>query len=281
MLSFQSVREKNPTLPADCFDKRAALVVAHPGHELRVFGWLHLAQPRVFILTDGSGRSGKSRLAATTRIVEEAGAKPGCIYGCFTDRELYAAIINGEYHLFTGLAEQLAEALQDEQIDYVVGDRVEGYNPAHDVCRLVIDAALEMVGKRTGRSVANFDISLANGFADCPEAARVDAVRVDAVVLNLEETMLSRKLEAVRGYTELAAEVERVFKDEGIESLRTECLRRAADLRLGEQPLSEPPYYERHGEEQVAAGYYKEVLQYRKHVLPLAGALRVHFGSAD
>lgn len=32
---------------------RAALVVAHPGHELRVYGWLEQARPRVFVLTDG------------------------------------------------------------------------------------------------------------------------------------------------------------------------------------------------------------------------------------
>jgi hypothetical protein len=54
--------------------------VAHPGHELRVFGWLHAARPRVFVLTDGSGRTGRSRLPSTTRILREAGAEPASIY---------------------------------------------------------------------------------------------------------------------------------------------------------------------------------------------------------
>src|SRR5207253_5484219 len=38
-----------PALPGG----RAALVIAHPGHELRVYHWLRLARPSVFILTDG------------------------------------------------------------------------------------------------------------------------------------------------------------------------------------------------------------------------------------
>ena len=35
------------------------LFVAHPGHELCVHGWLEIARPKVFVLTDGSGRSGR------------------------------------------------------------------------------------------------------------------------------------------------------------------------------------------------------------------------------
>jgi hypothetical protein len=36
-------------------DGRAALVIAHPGHELRALHWLRLSRPCVFVLTDGSG----------------------------------------------------------------------------------------------------------------------------------------------------------------------------------------------------------------------------------
>src|SRR5215470_17021527 len=59
----------------------AALVISHPGHELRLFGWLRLAKPSVFILTDGSGRSDASRIASTSRILASAGANPGGIFG--------------------------------------------------------------------------------------------------------------------------------------------------------------------------------------------------------
>jgi hypothetical protein len=70
----------------------SALVVAHPGHELRVFGWVEATRPRVYVLTDGSGRGGRSRLPATTRILAETGAVPAGIYGRLTDHDAYDAI---------------------------------------------------------------------------------------------------------------------------------------------------------------------------------------------
>jgi len=68
-------------------DTRAALVIAHPGHELLVHGWLELMRPLVFVLTDGSGRTNQSRLESTTEIVNHTGVKLGCIYGRLSDRE--------------------------------------------------------------------------------------------------------------------------------------------------------------------------------------------------
>jgi hypothetical protein len=63
-------------------DPAAALVVAHPGHELRVHHWLELTRPFVIVLTDGSGHSGQSRLASTTRVLAAAGARPDSRRGC-------------------------------------------------------------------------------------------------------------------------------------------------------------------------------------------------------
>src|SRR5947209_8011263 len=119
---------------------RAALVLGHPGHELLVHGWLEVTQPLVFVLTDGSGRSNQSRLASTTKILNQAGAKLGSIYGRLTDAVAYAAILNHEFDLFVGIAENLCEEFAVQRIGCVAGDACEGYNPMHDVCRLVINA---------------------------------------------------------------------------------------------------------------------------------------------
>src|SRR5260370_1251930 len=88
---------------------RAALVVAHPGHELMVHGWLEESLPRVFVLTDGSGHSNQSRLGSTTKILKHVGARPGGIYGRLTDFEGYAALLNQELDLFVEFARELAE----------------------------------------------------------------------------------------------------------------------------------------------------------------------------
>src|SRR4051812_8757577 len=73
--------------------KRAALIIAHPGHELRVHHWLEQAKPLVFVLTDGSGRTTQSRLASTSKILQQAGATSGSIYGRFPDATIYSIML--------------------------------------------------------------------------------------------------------------------------------------------------------------------------------------------
>jgi hypothetical protein len=249
-------------------NSRAALVVAHPGHELRVYQWLRLTRPLCFVLTDGSGGSGKSRLDSTTRLLEQNGARMGCIYGRFTDREIYSAIIKGEVALFTDLSEELVGELVLEEIDCVVGDAIEGYNPAHDVCRFMINAAVEIASRKRKQSLLNFEVSLTS-----PPDNGAEAMIGKAIRIHLDEEDLSRKLEAAQGYRELAGDVDQILKREGIRAIQTEWLQPVANWGISiSQP--ESPYYELRGEKQVAAGYYEQVLRYSEHVLPIARALR-------
>src|SRR5712671_4147884 len=151
-------------------DGRATLVIAHPGHELRVFGWMNIACPQVFVLTDGSGREGASRLPATSNILAQSGIEPGQIYGRFSDIEFYRAIVSRNFDLFLDLTQTLADAFLNREIDYVVSDAIEGYNPAHDVCRLVVDAAAEMASRSANRPIASYDTLLARGESDYSQA---------------------------------------------------------------------------------------------------------------
>lgn len=248
-------------------DRRAALVVAHPGHELCVYNWVSLARPRVFVLTDGSGHSGKSRLYRTTSVLNSLGTERGCIYGRMTDIEIYSAILNRDFDLFIGTAQDLADALVRDQIDYVVGDAIEGYNPAHDVCRLIINAAVKRAGQM-GHRVENFDVLLVSKAADVPPETLADAISIE-----VDDKMMSRKLQAARDYSELAVDFQKILDEQGRDSLRIERLRRVKE-DSGDVQMNERPYYEVYGEKQVAAGHYQHVIRYREHVLPIAQALR-------
>src|ERR1700755_481943 len=64
----------------------AALVVAHPGHELRLYRWLEIARPLVCGVTDGSG-SGRARLQSSTEILDAIGCTAGSVMGAVSDRE--------------------------------------------------------------------------------------------------------------------------------------------------------------------------------------------------
>ena len=175
---------------------RAALVVAHPSHELLVHGWLQSSRPRVFVLTDGSGRSGFSRLTQTTSLLDQAGAEPGSIYGRLTDLEAYAAILNHDVSFFALLVEELSEVFVSERIDYVVGDAAEGYNTVHDITRIIIGAAVELAARRHCRRIENFDFAVVGPPATCPVE-----LHEKAIWLHLDEKTFAAKVAAARAYS--------------------------------------------------------------------------------
>lgn len=256
-------------LPRAVEDRRAALVVAHPGHELRLHGWMVLAQPVVCVLTDGSGRSGQSRLKSTTRLLDQCRAAPGPVYGRFKDVDIYAAILSADFGFFTDLAEELGEAFVSEGVEYVVGDAKEGYNPIHDLCRSVINAAVELANKRKTNPIANFDF-LVIGLPDL----KSDESRGDEIWLRLDEVALDRKVEAAESYLELRDDVANMINEAGRAAFQIEALRPVGSAGATDGLVQEPAFYERYGEKQVSEGYYRRVIRYREHILPLVIALQ-------
>lgn len=246
--------------------KQAALVIAHPGHELRVYQWLRINQPYCFVLTDGSGHTGKSRLPSTTKILEETGAKAGCIFGQLTDREIYVAMIEGKINLFTELAEQLANELINKKIECVVGDALEGYNPAHDLCRYLINAAVMQANRYAKAPIVNLEVLL-TGTSDKP----LDQTE-DDTWLYLDEESCDQKLRAVRSYVEIASDVDDILAQQGMDAIQIEHLRPVNQCLSCEDP-AKIPYYEVHGEKQVNAGHYERVLRFSEHVRPIEQAL--------
>jgi hypothetical protein len=252
-------------LPEAIADRTALLVVAHPGHELRVHGWLELVRPQVWVLTDGSGHGASGRMASTTRLLAAAGAIRGRIYGRLRDRDAYQLLLEGDAAAVASLVEELAAALVAHEIDYVAGDACEGFNPVHDLCRLVIDAAVLLASRRNGHRIGNFEFALDAG----PDWRG----RGDEVCWELDDEALARKLAAARDYPELADEVERALQAHGAGAFRRERLHAVEPLRTLAGRFDGRPQYERFGEERVAAGHYTRVLRYDSHFSPLVAAL--------
>ncbi|MES1241129.1 MAG: hypothetical protein ABUT39_05870 [Acidobacteriota bacterium] len=248
---------------------KAALVAAHPGHELRVYGWLEREQPEVFVLTDGSGSTGRSRVPSTAAILPRTGARPGSVFGRFRDRDLYEVMLEGRIEVLAGLARELADAWTESGVETVAADAIEGFNPSHDICRLVTDAAIALVRRRTGRGLDSYEFLLEGRPDELPGNGSSGGLR-----LELEDDALERKLAAARSYPEMAHEVERAFERYGAEAFRVECLSPVDPEADIEARIGDPPYYETYGERQVATGRYSRVLRFREHFLPLARALR-------
>jgi hypothetical protein len=256
-------------LPGALKDRRAALVVAHPGHELRIHGWMVLARPIVCVLTDGSGHSGQSRLESTTRLLGQCGALQGMVYGRFKDVDIYAAILETDFGFFTDLAEEIGQAFARDGVEYVVGDAIEGYNPIHDLCRSVINAAVELTNTKSTNRIANFDFLVIG-----PPDLKSDESRGEEIWLRLDEIALDRKLEAAKSYLELRDDVTNMINEAGSAAFRFEALRPVRSAAGVDSLVEEPPFYERYGERQVLEGYYRRVIRYREHIFPLVEALQ-------
>lgn len=252
----------DPTL----LGRPALLVVAHPGHELRVHAWLELARPEVWVLTDGAGRTGIGRLASSRTVIENAGGRTGPVFGAFTDQEAYRLLLAGDVPPVARLAERLAARIVSEEALYVVGDALEGFNPVHDLCRVLVDAATMVVRRRTGLRIDSFDFPL-EAPPDTPGGAGGD------LRLVLDDRAVARKIAAARAYPEMAAEVERALAGHGQTAFAIERLRPVVPLRPLPEQLTAPPLYEHYGEARVAAGQYREVLRLSEHFAPFTETL--------
>jgi hypothetical protein len=187
------------------------------------------------------------------------------VYGRFSDKQLYTGILTKNVGLFTALADEIAESLEREGVEYVAGDAVEGVNPGHDLCRLLANSALMRVQKTSNRRLENLEFPLEGPPNDCPPE---DLAK--AIFLKLDDEAFQRKVEAVRGYAELAVDVDRILASNARDAFRVECLRPVRyALEIGHR-FQHPAVYEWYGEKQVAAGRYQEVIRFRDHMAPLA-----------
>jgi hypothetical protein len=164
------------------------------------------------------------------------------------------------------MAGELLVLLRSARVDCVVADARDGYNPMHDVCRLLVDHVLLRL-RDEGRPLLSFGFALVGP----PEPAALSApvARID-----LDESAHRRKLEAACGYPELEGEVAAALRSCGADALRHEYLSLASYDRPDAAPDGgAKPYYETYGERQVAAGRYATVLRYERHVRPLVETL--------
>ena len=92
-------------------------------------------------------------------------------------------------------------------------------------------------------------------------------------MLELGDDAYRRKVGTAESYPGREADVARILGRFGAAAFRTECFRPVRyGLRMADRFVN-LPFYERYGEQQVAAGFYREVIRFRAHLAPLAEPL--------
>jgi hypothetical protein len=244
---------------------RPLLVVAHPGHELRLFGWLSEAKPDVLVLTDGSGHGDVSRIESTRELLVKSGAHAGSLFGVYTDRQIYRAMLQRDTALFLDMAARLTEIVCVGGYRMVVADPFEGYNPTHDLCRLLVNVAVLVARQKFGCIVRNYEYPLTelSNFS-------LDSL---ATMNRLSAADQLRKRAAAAAYLELTNEVTIAVRLQGDRAFAEEVVREVFCDSLSVVPEIRAPFYETYGERQRALGRYTDVIRYADHFLPIIQAV--------
>jgi hypothetical protein len=243
-----------------------AMIIGHPGHELRVFRFVELYKPRVYVLTDGSGVTGTGRINSTIKILEQCGASVSPVMGCFSDKEMYRIILENDVTPLLKLSQTIQADFAENNIDAVMGDAIEGFNPTHDLCRYLINSIVQSVEKNTGKRLLNFDFLLdgiMNGNSNCPSGRS----------LPLTDEDFERKITAAAAYNELAYELKHAVEKYGKSAFKTEYIRQVLPPYMAAPWEDDVPFYEKYAREKVNTGKYQQVITYQNHLLPLLSRL--------
>jgi hypothetical protein len=248
----------------DLQNDRTALIVAHPGHEGLLYGWMETLRPLVFILSDGSGRLGESRIRYSRRLIDRAGARAGAVFGAAPDARWYQAMLDGDIAFFMNWQKQIEDAVADDTVSQLLCDPVELYNPLHDLGNAMCHGVARLLEHRGGTSlpVWTFPIMTAPKWF----GSRYQEIR-------MTEAMLARKQRATADYVPLAAEATELAETlgSGFERLYPE----GAGYAWAQTP-ERKPFYEEYGETRIREAQYKTLITYRDHVRPIALRLLGH-----
>lgn len=232
------------------------LIVAHPGHELRLFNWMERERPLVFVLSDGSGGAQSSRLDYSVSAIRATGATMVEGSGQRADREWYAAMIAGDISPFMEVANMIAVAALAAHAPLIVSDAVDGYNPLHDLCQAVASAVVARVARVS--KPPKFLVS----------QATASAIGTESIAWKLEDEAARRKRLAVLANTALAEEIRRLLAETPDVMSMEQLLVPTFDW-----PEDWTPEWEAFGRKRVNEGRFATPITYRDHVLPIAKAL--------
>jgi len=249
---------------------KPALLIGHPGHELRAFKFIQEYKPDVFVLTDGSGSKNMSRVHGTIKILKNLGANFREVFIPYTDKEIYQHILKCDIEEFIKIRNIVSEDVLSEGYDLLIGDALEGFNPTHDLCRYIINSVVKKINNgHHGFGIKNISFKL-----DGPsEKENFGEVNSNGLQLFLSDSDFNQKYESALDYPELKYEVDKAISFFGKETFKIEYYEIIHDLETISNWGTSIPYYEKYGNQKFSEGIYNEVIEFQKHMKPIALAL--------
>ncbi|QWK79624.1 hypothetical protein [Ochrobactrum sp. BTU1] len=228
------------------------LILAHPGHELRIHHWLEINTPTVYLLTDGSGGQMASRVHFSKDLIDRCGASSGAVFGEISDKDWYASIMAGKNDLLAKTIQTIVDDAPKNCRVQIVADALDGYNPMHDMAWFI--------GKIVHHRIAQHATAL-------PFLASAATTNVQGSVelsLQLNAEARARKTMSVKSYTPLAEEARRILEQDPLAFDEERLISQSFDWKAEYKPL-----WEKIGRQRVNDGIYSDCLTFQQHVRPL------------
>ncbi|HEU4788870.1 MAG TPA: hypothetical protein VFS71_04225 [Flavobacterium sp.] len=245
---------------------KTALIIGHPGHELRAYAFIKKYKPDVFILTDGSGSNNTSRIRQSIKLLDSLGAKFQDSIKIFTDIELYNIVLEQDLSEIFSYKNSLKDMIIKNKYDVIVGDALEGFNPTHDICRYLINGIISDLSiNHNLTAILNYDFVLDSA----PNNVSFDD-NIEGLSLKLSDEEFKMKINAAMSYPELKYEVDIAIEKYGKEVFLWESFGKVTDLNQISNWSDVKPYYEEFGEKRVTEGSYSTIITFEKHIKPIA-----------
>ena len=244
---------------------KSALLIAHPAHELLLYGWMAEAKPTVYCLTTGAAYGKAARIQRTEKVIEQTQSSLGKIFGRYNDQALYALLLENKTAPLIDLTWELADTLVETKVETVVGDAAEGEILVHDVWRAIIDNAVRLASGYYHHTLQNLEFAIETMPSNVRDSRDM--------VLSLNNERIVQKENAIGSYIEIQPEVDRLLDRFGSNLIRQEVVRSSSSARQWLVRQDKPPRYEKLAQRHVQQGRYQVAMSFNQHVYPLLQAL--------
>lgn len=153
-----------------------ALSIAHPGHELRLHGFLEAAKPFVFLLGNGgddkkvnalhnylggiyhhtSAIGGNENARDVTYTMEQKGKSKTKF---ISDEEIILEIQQQDISFFELYTKKMANMFLFNKVEHVAMDAAEGFYAAHDICHVMTKLAARLAEKVSGKKITLYEFN--------------------------------------------------------------------------------------------------------------------------
>lgn len=254
---------------------RTAMVFAHGTHELFSAGMVQLYQPDILYLTCGSDSEDDWTEPQARTSLQSLEFEGTVTFLQVTEQEIHQRMLARDVGWFTELRNRVGTWLSRHRPEVVFTDAFEWYNPVHDLCPLLVDAAIEDYRISWLHTPRRYDVPL--GFQSTATQRMSGSDSPDFFILKyiLSAKQSRRKRELLQHVSTVDASIQDTtsqWKSERYERELYYPVPPERDYSVA-PPRDAWKTYDDRGLANVQCGRCSEAIFFRDHYAPLAEAL--------